>query len=424
MKKTLLQNGYIIDPGSGREGIFDLLIEDGIVKSISEEIPAGSDCETVNARGKFVVPGFVDLQVNPGRTIEYIADILPSCGITTPLIMPCSIGGIPIMEYYGSLNGMLDACEGQTVNIATAVSIEPPDTGGHETYSKLGVNLSEIGNRIEEFIDLGITAVGEVVLPLGGTAHVTSKMSEEFLDRLLDETEKYEMPILLHTGLGMRGIRQAVEICAGRRMHLCHVGSTCSGDSIAKVISLLEDNPNITTDTHLSEVAGSTSRNSRLVLDYFDKGEVVKIDPETFQARPVRDLDGEEPPFYYNKVNLFENNVTCALSDRVQAIECDELGDGIRARIMLKNLFRLVNSVALEHARIKLLRRLITKLTINPARILGIRRGTLSEGDSADAVIMDLKEECVKTVFVNGEKVFDEGVLTGKKPGRRIRFKD
>jgi dihydroorotase len=423
MKKTLIQNGYIVDPGSGREGLFDLLIEDGIVKNVAKGLTADSDCETLDAGGRFVVPGFIDLQVNPGRTIEYIADILPSCGITTPLIMPCNVNGLPIMEYYGSLKGMLDACEGQTVNIATAVSIEPPDTGGHETYAKLGVPLDEIGKRMEEFIDLGITAIGEVVLPLGGTAHVTSEMSGEFLDKLLDETGKYDIPILLHTGAGMKGIRQAVEICAGRRMHLCHVGSTCAGDSIAKAISLLEDNPNITTDTHLSEVAGSTSRSSKLVLEYFEKGEVVKVNPETFEATPIKDLASAEPPFYYNKVNLFENNVTCALSDRVEAIECDELGDGIRARIMLKNLFKLVNSVALEHARIKLLRRLIAKLTVNPARILKISRGTLGEGVPADVVILDLKEERVKTVFVNGEKVLDEGIPTGRKPGRRILYK-
>ena len=270
MKKTLIQNGYIVDPGSGREGLFDLLIEDGIVKNVAKGLTADSDCETLDAGGRFVVPGFIDLQVNPGRTIEYIADILPSCGITTPLIMPCNVNGLPIMEYYGSLKGMLDACEGQTVNIATAVSIEPPDTGGHETYAKLGVPLDEIGKRIEEFIDLGISAIGDVVLPLGGTAHVTSEMSGEFLDKLLDETGKYAIPILLHPGARMKGIRQAGESCAGRRMHLCHVGSTCAGDSIAKAISLLEDNPNITTDTHLSEVAGSTSRCIILPLQYFD----------------------------------------------------------------------------------------------------------------------------------------------------------
>ena len=115
--------------------------------------------------------------------------------------------------------------------------------------------------------------------------------------------------------------------------------------------------------------------------------------------------------------------MTCALSDRVEAIECDELGDGIRARIMLKNLFKLVNSVALEHARIKLLRRLIAKLTVNPARILKISRGTLGEGVPADGVFLDLKEERVKTVFGNGEKVLDEGIPTGRKPGRRILYK-
>ncbi|SDZ15628.1 amidohydrolase family protein [Tindallia californiensis] len=424
MKKVLIRGGYLIDPGNKKEGNYDLLVEGDRISKIEKEITVNKEIEVIEADGKFVVPGFVDLQVNPGNTIEYISDILPFCGITTPLIMPCNTyDGIPIIDHYGGLKKMLSICEGLRVNIATAISIEPPDTGGHETYVKLAVPYEKLSSRIEEFIDLGITSVGEVVLPLGGIAHITSDSSEEFLDRLLEETTKYDMPVLVHTGLGLAGIQKSVEITKGRTMHLCHVGSTCSQDSIHKALTLLEDNPHITTDTHLSEVAGSTSRNSKLVMDYFKRGEVVKIDPQDFKVSVPKDINTAKPPFYYNKTNLLENNIICALSERVEAIETDELGDGIRARIMLKNFFRLVNSVALEHAKIKVLGKLIQKLTVNPARILKINRGTLGEGDFADVVILDLVGEKVDTVLVNGETVVFNGQATEKKPGRRILYK-
>lgn len=424
MKKVLIKGGYLIDPGNNREGHYDLLIEHDKVSKIEKEIDCQGDMEMIEAEGKFVVPGFIDLQVNPGNSIEYIADILPFCGITTPLIMPCNTyDGIPIIDYYGGLKKMLDICEGLRVNVATAISIEPPDTSGHETYVKLAVPYKQLGNRIEEFIDLGITSIGEVVLPLGGIAHISSDVSEEFLDRLLNETEKYDIPALIHTGLGFKGIEKAVKIAGDRKMHLCHVGSTCSQDSIHKALALLEDHPNITTDTHLSEVAGSTSRNSKLVVDYFQKGEVVKIDPTNFKVSIPKDINTAKPPFYYNKTNLLENNIICALSERVEAIETDELGDGIRAKIMLKNFFRLVNSVALEHAKIKILAKLIKKLTVNPAKILKINRGTLEEGAFADIVLLDLESERVDTVLVNGEKVITKGKQTDKKPGKRILYK-
>lgn len=423
LKKILIKNGYVIDPGSERKGYYDILIEGEKVERVEEEITCGKNVDIIDAEGKIVVPGFIDLQVNPGNTIEYICEMLPSCGITTPLIMPCNVNGIPFLDYYGGLRGVIDASGGQRVNVANAISVEPPDTGAHETYMQLAVPLNSIKSRIEEFIELGITAVGEVVLPLGGTAHITTSMSEEFLDKLLNETERHDMPILLHTGLGLHGIEKAVEVSNGRRMHICHVGSTCSQDSIHKALVLLSENGNITSDTHLSEVAGSNSRNSKLVVEYFDKGQAVHIDAQTLKVEKVEDINKARPPFYYNKVNLFENNIICALSEQVDAIESDDLGDGIRSKILLKNLFKLVNCVALEHVKHELMYKMIKKLTINPAKILKINRGTLGEGAFADAVILDLHNERVETVMVNGKIVLFNGKLTGEKGGKRIRFK-
>ena len=424
MKRTIIKNGYLIDPGSGREGLYDLMIEADQITLVEKDIAISEGDQVLDAKGKYVVPGFVDLQVNPGNTIEYISDRLPLYGITTPLMMPCNTyDGVPIIQHYGGLKKMLDFCEGHRANIATAISIEPPDTRGHESYIQLAVPINGLGKRIEELIDLGVTAIGEIVLPLGGIAHIGSDMSEAFLDALLTQSNIFEMPALVHTGLGLEGIRRAAEVAGGRNMHLCHVGSTCSQDSIHKALALLEDHPNISTDTHLSEVAGSTSRNSELVVDYFKRGEVVKIHPESFRVEVPEDLATAMPPFYYNKCNLLENNIICALSDRVEAIESDELGDGIRAQIMLKNFFRLVNSVVLEHARVKLMSKLIRKLTVNPAKILQISRGTLNAGAFADVVIMDLEKERVETVLVNGEVVVREGLQTNARPGRRIRYK-
>ncbi len=424
MNKLLIKGAFLIDPGNNRIGMHDLLVEGDKVIRVEEEISLKHGVEVIDAKGKYILPGFIDLQVNPGNTIEYIADILPFCGITTPLIMPCNTySGVPIIEYYGGLKKMLEVCEGQSVNIANAISIEPPDTRGHESYVKLAIPYESLSSRIEEFIEYGITAIGEVVLPLGGIAHIESDISQEFLDKLIEKNEQYDMPILLHTGAGLAGVEEAVKVANGRKLHICHIGSTVSKDSIHKAISLLEDNPNITTDTHLSEVAGSTSKKSGLVVEYSKRREVVKIDPSTLQVEVQSDLNTAMPPFYYNKENLFENNLTCALSDRIEAIESDELGDGIRGKIMLKNLFRVVNSVALDHAKIKLFAKLVKKLTVNPAKILGINRGTLGEGDFADIVILDLEKEKIEIVLVNGEKVVWEGKLTGNKPGKRIRFK-
>jgi adenine deaminase len=59
-KKTqpiLLVNGRLIDPVNKLDGIYHLLIEDGKIKSITEQIPAfSSDYQTIDVRNKWIVP--------------------------------------------------------------------------------------------------------------------------------------------------------------------------------------------------------------------------------------------------------------------------------------------------------------------------------------------------------------------------------
>jgi N-acyl-D-aspartate/D-glutamate deacylase len=136
----------------------------------------------------------------------------------------------------------------------------------------------------------------------------------------------------------------------------------------------------------------------------------------------VTDLENTEPPFYYGKDNLFTNNLICALSPVVDAIESDELGDGIRSGLMLKNALRLVNTVILEDQKRDLLKGLIKKMTTNPARILKIPRGSLEEGAAADVVVIDLENEDIQHVWVNGCHVVSDGCLTGRRPGVVFRF--
>ncbi|MBI4196761.1 MAG: dihydroorotase [Deltaproteobacteria bacterium] len=59
----LIKNGYLIDPANKREGRFDLLIRDGKVKTISQNIKTKAD-RTIDASGLIVSPGFIDLHTH------------------------------------------------------------------------------------------------------------------------------------------------------------------------------------------------------------------------------------------------------------------------------------------------------------------------------------------------------------------------
>ena len=72
--RILIKNGYVIDPVTGREGKFDVLTEDTKIVRVTETIEeseAKAD-RVVDATGKHVLPGFIDLHVHfrePG--LEY-----------------------------------------------------------------------------------------------------------------------------------------------------------------------------------------------------------------------------------------------------------------------------------------------------------------------------------------------------------------
>jgi len=92
--RLLFRGGRIVDPAAGREGVADLLVEEGRIARIAPGIDA-RDVEIVDAAGMIVFPGFIDLHVHlrePG--FEYKESILSGAqaaaagGFTAVCAMP------------------------------------------------------------------------------------------------------------------------------------------------------------------------------------------------------------------------------------------------------------------------------------------------------------------------------------------------
>ncbi|RYG57338.1 dihydroorotase, partial [bacterium] len=92
--KLLIQNGRLIDPSQNIDAQRDLLIEDGVIAQIGENLSA-EGAETFDATGLVVAPGLIDLHVHlrtPGQ--EYKEDTTTGTasaaagGITTVCVMP------------------------------------------------------------------------------------------------------------------------------------------------------------------------------------------------------------------------------------------------------------------------------------------------------------------------------------------------
>ena len=68
--QLLIKNGRVLDPATEKDGNYDILVEEGRISRVAENIEA-EHAEVVDAAGCFVMPGLVDLHVHlrvPGLT--------------------------------------------------------------------------------------------------------------------------------------------------------------------------------------------------------------------------------------------------------------------------------------------------------------------------------------------------------------------
>ena len=93
--RILIKNGHIIDPANNLDRVADLLIEDGRISRIGDDIPVPADTEIIDATGKLVVPGLIDMHTHlrePGyeykETIRTGTMAAAAGGFTTICCMP------------------------------------------------------------------------------------------------------------------------------------------------------------------------------------------------------------------------------------------------------------------------------------------------------------------------------------------------
>ena len=152
--KILLKNGRVVDYASKTNEKIDILIEDGKIKEVADCIMQVGDAKEINAEGKAVMPGFIDLHVHlrePGfeykETVETGAKAAARGGVTSICPMPNTK---PVIDSAESVKDLLKRAENSPVHIlpigACTVGQEGKELADIEGMKEAGiVALSEDG---------------------------------------------------------------------------------------------------------------------------------------------------------------------------------------------------------------------------------------------------------------------------------------
>src|SRR2546430_15358009 len=116
MAKLLVRGGRLVDPANGRDGVADLLFEDGTVAAVGRDLGVPKGAQVMDATGRLVMPGVVDTHTHVGSPYWPGHVMMARAGVTTALNLSGQIDDV--------LDGIKAAGAGLT--IASLDSFAPP----------------------------------------------------------------------------------------------------------------------------------------------------------------------------------------------------------------------------------------------------------------------------------------------------------
>ncbi len=211
-RPLLIRGGIVIDPTTNREARMDVLIEEGLIAEIQPSLPARDGSDVLDALGKFICPGFVDLHVHfrqPGRedkeTIETGSRAAVQGGFVAVCPMPNTT---PVIDHGAAVEWLTQ--EAKRVGL---VEVRPI---GALTKGQRGEELTDFG----ELFEAGCMALSDDGRPLADSL---------LMRRALEYAKVFGRPVIQHaedpslsaggviheglvsTTLGLRGIPAEAE---------------------------------------------------------------------------------------------------------------------------------------------------------------------------------------------------------------------
>ncbi len=419
----LIKNGMVIDPVNGINGVNDILIEDGKIAAVKPRIEIEAD-EVLYADGLTVVPGLVDMHVHlrdPG--FIHKEDVLTGCdaaaagGVTSLLCMPNTK---PVID---------------TPKVVDYIQ-EKAQKAKAKVYITGAISKRLNGEELCDFDRMkqaGVIAVSDDGRPVENAKMMTDALKKANELGLLVTSHCEDLDII---DGGIVNAGEVSELLGVKGMH------RSSEDSItAREIILAETNDCVVHIAHVSTklsvqlIREAKARGAKVTAEtcphYFSmtEREVLKQDADYRMNPPLREEADREAVLQ----GVLDGTLDCIVTDHAPHTK-EEKRDFFTAPngvIGMETSFA-ASYTYLVKTGLMTLSQLIEKMSVNPAKLLGIEAGSLSVGAPADLALIDLKEDwtvdpakshsrscnCiykgktltgkVKYTFLNGKKVYDD----------------
>lgn len=385
-----ITGGRVVDPGTGLDGFWDILVVDGKISEIipqGEKHPSAGPHEIYDAKGKIVAPGFIDIHVHlrePGQeykeTIKSGSEAAARGGFTTVCCMPNTT---PPNDCAAVTKFILHKAGSEAVVNVLPIGAVSQGLGGKA--------MAEYGDLAEA----GVVALSDDGHPVVSSQlmRLAMEYSRAFGLTIIDHCED---PLLsaggvVHEGMistltGLKGIPAAAEEAVvardillsgltGARLHIAHVSTAGSVRMIREAKA-----------RGISVTAEVTPHHFTLTEDAVRNYDTrAKVNPPLRTQVDVAAL----------KEGLADGTLDAIASDHAphslaeKEVEFDMAAFGISGlEVALPLSLNLVRDEVLS------LPDLIARMTSGPARVLGLRhKGTLAVGSDADITILNLNRE-------------------------------
>jgi len=381
---VLVRGGRLLDPLQGVDAQVDLLVRDGRVHRLGGDAGAagGAAPEVIDARGKLVLPGLIDVHVHlrePGfeykETIESGLRAALAGGFTGVCPMPNTN---PVSDTRADMEFLRrEARRLELINLWPV---------GAATVRQEGARLTEFGE---------LRTGGAVALSDDGKPIVSSAI----LRRALEYAKKFRLPLLLHEEdpeLSQAGVVNEGVVAA--RLGL--LGSPCQAESalVARDLEIVALAGGRVHFQHIScgrsvelirqARAGGIEVTAETCPHYLFLTEeaVLRYDTRAKMYPPLRtaaDVAAVRAGLADGTIDLVGSD-HAPHADYEKAVEFDHAPNGITGvETMLPLMLALVREGVIS------LEQLVRVLAVNPARLIGVERGSLRVGAVADVTIVD-----------------------------------